>query len=176
MVRLIKMFLVLVMVLIGGSVVQAQVESFEVGKRVIRGSLKGLKGMYVMVGNYPDIKKDGLRESTIKTDVELKLRMAGIKVLTKEECIKDPGNPYLWIGVHSFKNEIIDIYAYCIIVELKQRVILSRDKKIECPATTWFTTVNIGTVGANNVNSLRDNIKDRVDVFINDYLAVNPKE
>jgi hypothetical protein len=34
-----------------------------------------------------DIEADGLRKDSIKTDVELKLRLAGIKVLTEKEFL-----------------------------------------------------------------------------------------
>ena len=48
------------------------------------GSLKGIKGLRVTVETLnPSIEADGLREYQIRTDVELKLRLAGIKVLTR---------------------------------------------------------------------------------------------
>lgn len=82
MARLIKMFSVMVMILIYSPVAHGQLST---GKE----SLKGLKGVNVLVDNLkPDIEKDGLKTSSIQTDVELKLRMAGIKVLTFEEWEK----------------------------------------------------------------------------------------
>ena len=41
-----------------------------------------------------DAKRLGLNTVQIQTDVELKLRLAGIKVLTKEERYGTPGTPY----------------------------------------------------------------------------------
>jgi len=168
MVRLIKMFSVMMMILLLSSGVMAQT----IGKD----SLKDLKGVHVIVDNLKsDIEKDGLSTSTIQADVEQKLRMAGIKVLTEEEWIKEPGGPYLYVGVSSYKRDT-GLYAFHIEVELSQDVILSRKQDVLCPAVTWACIGLTGTVGAKKVNGLRNKIKDRVDLFINDYFDVNPKE
>lgn len=42
-------------------------------------------------------------------------------------------------------------------------------------ASTWDVGV-FGDVGKFNVRSLRDNVKDKVDEFINAYPAANPKK
>ncbi len=130
--------------------------------------------MYVAVeGLDPDIEKDGLNKSSIQTDVELKLRIAGIKVLTEEEVKKEPGMPWLYVQVYSVKG--LGFHAISIVLELNQGVYLSRDLKIGCVAATWSTRY-VGYAGAGTVNRLRDNVKDKVDEFINDYLEMNPKE
>ncbi len=172
MTRSIRIFSIMVVILLLSSGVMTQPEE---GKE----TLKGLKGFDVLVDYLdPDIEKDGLRRSSIQTDVELKLRLAGIKVLTLEESAKEPGSPYLYISVNSMKagRSETGLYAYNIAVELRQYVILLRDKKIMCTATTWTTGGLIGTVGKKRVESIRDSIKDIIDIFINDYLAMNPKE
>ena len=72
--------------------------------------LKGLKSVTVFVEELDeDIENQGLRISTFRTDVELKLRMAGIKVLRIEEWSKEPSNPSLYVNVSCFKNETIGI-------------------------------------------------------------------
>ena len=173
MARLMKMFPVLVMILLLSSAVQGQTTSDE------KETLKGIKSLRVIVGvGEPDIKKDGLQVSSIQTDVELKLRMAGIKVLTEEEwlAMKEVGGPYLFVGVDSFRREGSELYAFHISVELNQLVYLNRNPDIIVFARTWRSAGSIGTAGRNNVANLRNFVKDQVDIFINDYLAVNPKE
>lgn len=65
-------------------------------------SLRGLKGVLVLVEALkPEIEADGLRRDSIQTDVELKLRLAGIKVLTEEECLKEPGCPWLYVYINA---------------------------------------------------------------------------
>jgi hypothetical protein len=41
-------------------------------------------------------------------------------------------------------------------------------------AETW-STGGIGYVGMSKVRSIRDNLDDYLDIFINDYLTANPK-
>jgi hypothetical protein len=49
-------------------------------------SLRGISGVYVLVENLSDeARRDGLNEQDIQTDVGLKLRLAGVKVLTEAE-------------------------------------------------------------------------------------------
>lgn len=136
-------------------------------------TLRGLKGVFVLIEPLkPEIEKDGLTESQIQTDVELKLRLAGIKVLSKEEQVMSPGSPYLYVIPHIRKMDYNRGYLYTISVEFCQKVYLERDLKISSVATTWST----GCLGTDpDLNSIRTVIKDQVDIFINDYLAVNPK-
>ncbi len=142
-------------------------------------SMRVLKSVFLIVEELkPDIEKDGLHKSSIQTDVELKLRMAGIKVLTKEESLKEPGMPILSVLVASIQKEFRYAfrYAFVVRVQLVQNVFLARDPKIFClGATTWRNDLKIGTVGADNVRDIRNIVKDEVDVFINDYLEMNPK-
>ena len=46
----------------------------------------------------PDLRRAGFSESNFQTDVELKLRMAGIKVLTQEEGLRTPDKATFYGG------------------------------------------------------------------------------
>jgi len=163
--RFIKIFSIVVVILLLSSGVMTQTSRKE--------TLKGLKGFDVLVEELnSDIEKDGLHRSSIQTDVELKLRMAGIKVLTEEEGKRE--DTYLYIRVSSVKYKD-SMYSYRIGVEFCQYVYLYRDTDIHCYATTWRIG-KIGLLGVNRVKEIRDTIKDMIDQFINDYLAVNQKE
>ncbi len=137
-------------------------------------SLRGLKGVSVEIEKLSfNIEKDGLKREQIKTDVELKLRLAGIKVVTEEESINEPGQPYLFVNVNSNKSEL-GFYSFSITIELNQLVLLIRDLDTIFTACTW-STKTVGFAGVEKVGQIRDYIKDDVDLFINDYLFVNPK-
>jgi len=132
--------------------------------------LRGLSGMYVTVEDLrADAERDGLRRSAIQTDVELRLRTHRIKVITREEAIATPSFQNLYILVNTGK--VGDIYTYSINMSVIQLVTLWNGNTTFAP--TWKTIGRIGMVGSSNLPTLREEVRDLVDQFINDYLAVN---
>ena len=65
--------------------------------------------------------------------------------------------------------------AYGLDVTAKQITTLSRDRSITCLSTTWQRG-QVGILGRKVIDDLRGIVGDRVDEFINDYLAANPKK
>jgi hypothetical protein len=141
------------------------------GEDFTRKSLAGLAGVNVFI----EPVKEPLDRSTIKTDVELRLRRAGIKVLDMETCQKTPGKPFLRV-VGNTTTPATQIFAVSHDVELFQSVVLNRDKSISTLASTWRTGgVALGVGKANLVKGVRDLLRQDVDEFINDFLAANPR-
>ncbi len=68
----------------------------------------------------PSLEKDGLTETQIRTDVEIRLRKAGIRVLTLEEVKELPRRPVLSVTLLASKSEALtkvfgeSIYAFTI--------------------------------------------------------------
>ena len=140
-----------------------------------RKTLAGLTGLYVSVQRIPDeMQRDGLDTTQILTDVELKLCQAGITVLTRQEWLSTAAAPYLYVNVQAIKNPA-NLYAFSVDVELRQRVTLVHNPAVSILATTWSATGIIGTVGSQKLGSVRDDVRDLTDQFINAYLAANPK-
>ncbi len=140
-----------------------------------RATLKGLEGVHVIVEELKDdAERDGLTKSAIRTDVESKLRQAGIRVLAENEGLSTPGSPVLYVNANTLKNDD-GLYAYSIVVQLMQGVTLRRDSSISGRAVTW-SNGGVGTVGQNTLRKIREDVCDHVDQFINAYLSVNPKE
>jgi hypothetical protein len=139
------------------------------------GSLKGLKGMAVVVELLsPEIEKEGLRAEDVKKDVAIRLRQAGILVLTEEELLEAPQTPSLCVWLMGSKTGT-DLYACSIRVELSQAVILERAPSVHAMAATWNIT-SFGFVGMNAFRSIRNYLNGPLDSFINAYLAENPKK
>jgi hypothetical protein len=150
-------------------------------------SLRGLKEVQILIEALrPDIEEDGLKISQIQTDVELKLRLAGINIYTETPITLrkmflhfEMGAPYLYVNVNSNKN-VLGFYSVNISVALKQNVYLPREmkddiKKVHLSTITWVRESLGSAREAEVANYVRDIIKDKVDEFINDYLSVNPK-
>jgi len=139
--------------------------------------LTGLKGIAVVIGDLrPDAIADGLDSAQLKTDVELRLRKAGIKVFDK---IGDPDNTNLAtldININTIKSTE-GLYSYSLILDVSELVRLIRPVPKLTSGVTWRSTSNVGYVGALNMPaSLRQTVSDGTDEFINAYLAQNPKQ
>jgi hypothetical protein len=139
-----------------------------------RESLKGLRGVAVVVLAAPEAEQGGLSQATLQTDVELKLRQAGIRVLTSTERPSAPGAPILVVTLGTTRSPA-GFYAYAVTVGLAQHVYLARDPTMGAWATTW-TTGGVGYTGQAHVDTIRNTVRDYVDRFLNAYLAVNPKQ
>jgi hypothetical protein len=142
-------------------------------------SLRGLQGLEVSVEELSDeVERAGLHKTDIQTDIELKLRLAGINVLTKEESLRLPGYPFLYVNVSVQLNHgsaTSELASYALNCELHQYVTLARDLSISTDASTWDRG-RVGLVGTNNLKKIRDDLRDLIDKFVNAYLSVNPKK
>ena len=139
-------------------------------------SLRGLTGVGVIVEDLPNgIKRElPFDENEIRMDVELKLRMAGIKVFSDKEYLKTPGAPFLYVVLNIGQMSNMPIFYFNIGIYVRQAVYLKRNPNIQMLGATWETSV-IGAIWKDLASQIRDNIKDLLDEFINDYLSVNPK-
>jgi hypothetical protein len=139
-----------------------------------RETLRGLKGVLVEIESIePEIEQDGLTKAQIQTDVELKLRLAGIKVLSEEEWQKEKGRPFFYVCAHVRKYKVLSSYVFNIDIQLNQDVYLERYLNFKIGAPTWSVSC-LGIIS--DLNDIRNVVKDKIDIFINAYLSVNPKK
>ena len=141
-----------------------------------RSSLRDLAGVSVIIRVYEQegyLKSLGLDESSLRDDVESKLRLTGMKVVSKEESHTLRGTPYLYVNilVHPVPGGYF-LHTSC--VELGQEVLLVSDPSIVMFATTWSgCSLGFGT-DKTIVKQCRQTIKGLVDLFVKAYLSVNP--
>jgi hypothetical protein len=153
--------------------------------------LKGLEGFWVgvtYVRPYRDLKKE-----QIKTDVELRLRNAGVRVYPLEElAAKDLDKRAILNVCVDFGNATREIPARSsrITVSIVQMVIIPREGAFPSPGVinpqkvifTDSTTNEYAVFGAlrdddaQGVRTVRDLVADLVDRLLNDYFAANPKK
>ncbi len=145
-----------------------------------------------------EFEEIGLSEKRIRTDVELKLRLAGLRVSDDADC-------YLYVNVTNVKTD--NLFAYSISIEARQQALLraeaflnlkwAEDRKAAMlfwqdfgegegqldteflfnlsfseVVTTWRRGVT-GVIGVskNPRKTIRDAVKDLTDEFLNEYLA-----
>jgi hypothetical protein len=147
----------------------------EIGEPYQRSSLRGLPGVRVLLTDLnPDAERDGLVKGEIQTDVESRLRKAGIRVLTEEEWRNMPRAPLLYVRVDALKGSD-RAYAFYINVDLYQRVSIEQTSNISVLAATWST----GSIGITEPTKLKGfvigSLRNEVDEFIKAYLAENSK-
>jgi hypothetical protein len=148
----------------------ASVNIMELQNRTVLRDLKELAAS--VEGLDSEIEKDGLNAATLKTDMELQLRGAGIKVLSREELYQIKGATGLYLNVHVLKHDSAG-YIYNVNLSLKEEARLIRMAYLAPLATTWESEVSLGVTP--NISDIRATVKDLVDEFIDMYLAANPK-
>jgi len=139
-----------------------------------REPLKGIQGIYVLIEDLPpNAKEFGITKESLKTEVELKLRLAGIKIPGSEE--KDSSFGILYVTLYIIGEK--KIYAFDIDISLQEIIYIKRINQRRL-VTTW----NLGYLGLfhkdhkDNSPFIREQLKRTLDTFLNDYLAVNPKK
>ena len=148
-------------------------------EKEMRTSLAGIKTCTVTVEVSDKIKSVQFRDQ-IRTDVELKLRLIGLTVIsekTREDKLENgqwqaEGRPTIAVEVVAHTYSESDPFIFCATVSLIQQAYLSRNPNVRMLATTW-SKVGVGVAG---FELIRKHIKENLmDVFLNDYLSVNPK-
>jgi hypothetical protein len=138
-------------------------------------SLVGISSLSVGVEELgADALTDGLSEDLLKTDVELRLRLAGIKVPLEFTV------PCFQIQIKYWKNRMgqdhIPItYNFHIAISLMQYANLFRTGEPMTVVTMQITNYGSGPIGKGSEH-VRRSVGDLIDKFINEYLAVNPKK
>ena len=140
-------------------------------------TLRDIKSISVFLGVLnPDVEKAGLSEDTIQKDVELQLRMAGIKVVPVYFPMSGSVllvNPDIIEYAQISKLLKSKFFFVTIRLQIIQGVSLLRNSTMSFSATTWETDYHF-TVGEEKLEkSVKDSLKNLVDKFLNDYLAVN---
>lgn len=141
-----------------------------------RDTLRGLSDISVLVEYLPDdVEREGLNREHLQRDIEVRLRQAGLHVLTISELANSPGAPYLYVAIYPITTPSVNFNAYAVALTLKQLVQLSRHPTTELFATTWEGPMHLGSLGDARVLGIRNKILDAVGRFIVDYRDVNSK-
>jgi hypothetical protein len=141
-----------------------------------RDTLRGLKEVSVLVEYLPDdVEREGLNREHLQRDIEVRLRQAGLHVLTISEVANLPGAPYLYVAVYPIIGPSINVNTYAVALTLKQLVQLSRNPSTELFATTWEGPIHLSSLSDSRVLDIRSRIFDAVGRFIVDYRDVNSK-
>lgn len=146
---------------------------FGAGTQMEIRSLQGIDSLRVIVevdGSDNENVQVGFNYEDYERAVELRLRSLGIRV--------DEGAvPYLYVNINPMRMYELPLYAVSVNLEFHQGVfIVKEDVGVwEAYATTW-TSGQLMSVGADNLDYIKEGVVEQVDDFANDYLTANPPE
>ena len=110
-------------------------------------SLKGLKAVYVSVQyDAPPQPQYGLAKDDLRSEVELTLKVNGIRTLNRRQWKSAAGKPFLFVhivGNTLNPNQKEASYFYTLNVELIQQVGLQRKPDVRCEGVTWSEATTI---------------------------------
>lgn len=109
--------------------------TFSLDSESARKSLRGIEGFYAFIDF--EVEETGLTEKILLTDIELKLRLAGIRVIDKEKRYinKNTADIYLMLLGYPLDN---NNYVYHMTLSVLQNAFLERDNSVFLPVVaTW---------------------------------------
>ena len=139
-----------------------------------RSSLGGVRSVQVIVDEFDrELVAAGLSTSTIKTDVERRLRSLGIHVGAADAMELEPS--YLVININGFLVETVRGQRRGLVTNVKvsfnQQVQLARSPAIQLFVPTWSSSM----VSYNNtVEPIRKTTIELVDEFASAFVSANP--
>ena len=109
----------------------------------------------------------------LRKDIEDKFKGAGVTIpfalIGNEE-------PYLNVAITIYYNKETDFVYYALSISLLQPVVLAKTSNLSCYGRTWFTSSAGGAAKKESVQVIREEINRKIDAFLKDYRAVNPKK
>jgi hypothetical protein len=116
---------------------------------------------------HAEAERDGLTKDAIRTAAELRLRRHRLPLTDRD------GTPALYVAVDSVKHPYG--HAYSLTVKFRQlaSLVLRSSDSRPLSAVTWEAGF-VGTIGAEELRNLIEDVERLIDEFSNDYLAVNP--
>ena len=143
-------------------------------------SLYGVEGVYVLVEDlHKDAKALGLNKETVTTMTKLKLRLAGVRILSEQEYLSTPDGPCLYININAsraFVDPESTLCAVCISVEFCQTVDLTRWPPLPVFGAPTWRTWGVRAASPETVGELYGATEKSIDTFIDAYLMANPKK
>jgi hypothetical protein len=133
--------------------------------------LRGISSVWVLIeGLGSEEANIGLADDAVRTDVELRLRSAGLRVISREESkkIAVKNNTFLYVNVAVTSGGL----AATVLAQFAQAAYVLRNS---LPIGTAFTWTDVSTLSRPSLDSVRREINDLVDTFLRAWLKQNPR-
>lgn len=143
---------------------------------------KGVSGIILFISVDKVLTDAGVDKDIISTNLELKMRLAGLTVFdsehkaTPEEVTVAPKLKFVMVFVTIYGLKIKDTSAYCYsyLITVSEQATMRHAPNTYATVTTWSTT-SLGYFGSDRAEAVKTAVADAADKFCNDYLSANPK-
>jgi hypothetical protein len=152
--------------------------TYVAAQSVGRESMSGLNEVLILVESInAEAVQNGLRASNLQYNIENQLRRAGIKVVSHAEDQPPFSLPTLYVAIHTLRSrQNSKQYFFCIEIHLRQEIFLKRAPgKIVPFVATYEVNRAIGQVNESELKDLTKDVSEGINIFINDFFAVNPR-
>jgi hypothetical protein len=133
--------------------------------------LRGISSVWVLIESLgPEEANIGLADDAVRTDVELRLKGAGLRVISPKEAkkIAVTDNTFLYVNVAVTSGG----RAATVLAQFAQAAYVLRNS---LPMGTAFTWTDVSTLSRPSLDSVRSEIKDLIDQFLKEWLKQNPR-
>jgi hypothetical protein len=144
-------------------------------------SLRALEGIEILVEEFKPEVEDFISALQVQSELEAKLRPAGIRILDKEENekLQPLRRPYLYIKITSYRPPSRrDVLAFNVEIALKQQVLLRglpEDSEQSLFSPTWYKN-SVGVASAKNPAEIKNAVNDLTEKFIKAYSTAKGKK
>ena len=115
-----------------------------------------------------DAKRAGITEQQLLKDVELRLTKAGLN-------LDSDTREALFLNVNILESENTGQFAFSLVLQVVAKAIYSDAPQRQAFAAIWSKGA-LGLAGSEVAReAIRDAVADKVDQFLDDYLAANPR-
>ena len=143
-------------------------------KNIMVRPLVGLDELEVVVEELSeDAKKINLTMDDIQRIVELKLRMAGTKVLSEEESIQSVDSPYVYVNINVSETGR-NLFNANLSMEVVESACLQGNNTCD-DITTYHRGRSFSAEKNIAGQFIKDSLKEVTDSFLNDYFKANPR-
>jgi hypothetical protein len=135
------------------------------------GELKGLQAVGVTIEDLDvGARNVGLTREQLQTNVELKLRLAGLRVAQNDASA--PPSPFVYVQIVTFGVD--DLHFYVADIKLEEPVRILRNGRSTL-ASTWTKGGYGSATSAALHDAILQDVANRTDEFLNSWVAANPR-
>jgi len=120
-----------------------------------------------------DARELGVDPNRLQTEIETKLKGAGLRIVNQDEWLRLPGSPYLYLQTSVMKVDRRGVYAFTVNTSLMQDVRLKRDPSFLLGEAMTWSVGSHGHTDRQHPGYIQQAVGELIDQFLTAYFSVN---